>query len=103
MKKKEFLSKLKLQKTTIVSFNTVKTIKGGTLQGADTQIVSRNGFTCLSGACVPIETQNDICVSIVADLCPRPTTRTTTDSVFCNGGTQGDDSKIVCTETQVVC
>lgn len=76
MKKKEFLSKLKLQKTTIVSFNTINTIKGGTLQGADTQIVSRNGFTCISLGCIPNPTLDDACLSQDATICSRPTTRT---------------------------
>ncbi|WP_298422803.1 hypothetical protein [uncultured Kordia sp.] len=103
MKKKDFLSKLQFQKITVATFSSLKSLKGGTLQGPGTEIVSRNGFTCPSGVCVPIETQDDRCISIVPTMCSRPTnTRTTDDSKFC-GATQGDESKIICTETQVIC
>ena len=84
MKKKEFLSKLKLQKTTIVSFSAINTIKGGTLQGADTQVVSVNGFTCLSLGCIPDPTFDGVCLSQDYTVCSRPTTRTG-DTEYCVG------------------
>ncbi len=85
MKKKEFLSKLKLQKTTIVSFNTINTIKGGTLQGADTQIVSVDGFTCISFGCIPNPTLDDACLSQDVTVCTRPTNTYTDNTAFCVG------------------
>jgi len=85
MKKKEFLSKLKFQKTTIVSFNTINTIKGGTLQGADTQIVSVDGFTCISIGCVPNPTLDNACLSQLVTVCTRPTNTKTDDTDFCVG------------------
>lgn len=85
MKKKEFLYKLKFQKTTIVSFSAINTLKGGTLQGANTEVVSENGFTCESVGCIPNPTLDDACLSQVATVCTRPTTRTTTDTAFCYG------------------
>lgn len=84
MKKKEFLSRLKLQKTTIVSFSAINTIKGGTLQGADTQIVSVDGFTCVSFGCIPNPTLDDACLSQDVTVCTRPT-NTRGDTQFCVG------------------
>ncbi|WP_046757333.1 hypothetical protein [Kordia jejudonensis] len=97
MKKKELLSKLKLQKTTIVSFNARNTIKGGMLQGADTQIVSVDGFTCESTHCITVtHTLDDMCLSQVVTVCTRPTTRTD-NTDFCYSDLP---TKQGCTQTQ---
>lgn len=85
MKKKEFTSKLQFRKNTIVSFNIVSNIKGGTLQNVDTQVVSVDGYMCLTDVCTP--TRTDTTTTGVTDLnntCPRPTnSRTDTETVFC--------------------
>lgn len=91
MKKKQFTSKLQLQKITVVSFNAMKQLKGGMLQNGDTRILSVDGYTCLvTYDCVTRETEDNACASLVTDLCTRPTTRSgVTD--FC-----GDDTKNDC-------
>lgn len=90
MKKKEFLSKLKFQKTTIVSFDAIKSIKGGTLQGETTQIVSVDGFTCNSTVCPTLidcytNDGGQSCISCTGTECTRPTNTDTSGSVHCVG------------------
>ena len=101
MKKKEFLSKLKFQKTTIVSFNKANNIKGGTMQGADTQVVSVDGFTCISIVnCTTTYTLDDMCLSQVQTVCTRPTnTRSDTGTIHCVNNNPTDD----CNKTAVGC
>ncbi|WP_430412182.1 hypothetical protein [Kordia sp.] len=85
MKKKEFLSKLKFQKTTVVSFSIIRTLKGGTLQNTDTQIVSVDGFMCLTTVCIPNPTLDNACLSQDPTECSRPTNSKTTGTAFCYG------------------
>ena len=83
MKKKLFASKLQFQKTTIVSFNKLTNIVGGTLQNTDTRVVSVDGYMCLTHfECV---TQNDkhTCLSCTDTECTRPTNTSGGMTDFC--------------------
>ncbi|MBC8756011.1 hypothetical protein H2O64_15140 [Kordia sp. YSTF-M3] len=91
MKKREFTSKLQFQKTTVVSFNKMLNVKGGTLQNVDTRVVSLDGYMCLTGACV-----TDSPTTAIDNTCPPPTTRTDTDTIYCGI----DVTKIDCLETR---
>ncbi len=83
MKKKEFTSKLQFQKTTVVSFNSMLNLKGGTLQNVDTRVVSKDGYMCLTEACV-----TDNPTTAIDNTCPPPTTRTDQTN-YCTGTTDG--------------
>ncbi|WP_420574573.1 class I lanthipeptide [Kordia sp.] len=94
MKKKEFSSKLQFQKTTVVSFNKMTNIIGGTIQNEDTRIVSVDGYTCLTDRCgtnrCDNETLNETCTSCNTS-CTRPPTRSgVTD--YC-GAADGDTKR----------
>ncbi|EDP95492.1 hypothetical protein U8527_17525 [Kordia algicida OT-1] len=96
MKKKLFASKLKFQKTTVVSFNTALNIKGGMLQNSDTRVVSVDGYMCLlTDTCIPAPTIGG-CVPTTAidNTCPPPTTRND-ETVFC--GATNDATRRDCT------
>ncbi|QHI36372.1 hypothetical protein IMCC3317_17340 [Kordia antarctica] len=98
MKKKNFTSKLQFQKTTVVSFNAMTNLKGGALQNVDTQVLSEDGFLCITGV-VCTASQTDPVTSVDIQ-CPRPTTRTGA-SDFC-GGTVGD-TRLDCGASLLVC
>lgn len=88
MKKKNLLSKLKLQKTTIASLKTMRSIKGGTLQTSDTSPAPMTDL-CLTHTDCPTQNGQFTCDTTHSDTlqCPRPTqtgTSGATDSAFCS-------------------
>ncbi|MFK7750649.1 MAG: hypothetical protein AB8B65_19820 [Kordia sp.] len=93
MKKKQIISKLKFQKTTIVAFKTMKTIVGRSLVNTDTVPISRNNFTC--GTVLECYTNDgkQSCISCTGTECTRPTTRTGGETDYCGGGA---DTKADC-------
>ena len=99
MKKKNFASKLQFQKTTVVSFNAMKNLKGGALINVNTQVLSGDGLLCVTELnCTTTDT--DPTISISDTQCPRPTTRSgVTD--FC-GATDGETRKY-CDITKLLC
>jgi hypothetical protein len=82
MKKQNLLSKLKLQKTTIASLKTMKSIKGGTLLDTDTSPLPLSS-PCITLTDCPTQNNQYTCPTTNSDTdqCPRPT----------HGGTEATD------------
>ncbi|PTX61132.1 hypothetical protein C8N46_105289 [Kordia periserrulae] len=95
MKKKQILSKLQLQKTTIVSFKAMKTIMGKSLVNVDTIPISVDGVTCVTLTDCRTQDGQYTCMSCTGDECTRPTTRTG-DSHDCGA----NDTKENCLDTR---
>lgn len=83
MKKKNFTSKLKFQKTTIVSFNMMTNLKGGALANADMQILSEDGFLCITGVICTISQTDTSPTTAVDNTCPPPTNTGNGYTDFC--------------------
>lgn len=101
MKKKEFFSKLKLQKTIIVSFNSVKNINGGTFQRADAHVLANNFISntktdCLSLIDCYTNEGKYSCLSCTGTECIRPTNTKTDNTDFCYGN---NPTQLDCTIT----
>ncbi|MEM6718736.1 MAG: hypothetical protein AAF611_05465 [Bacteroidota bacterium] len=79
MKKKQITSKLHFQKTTVVSFNTMKNIVGGTMVDVNTEPITQKGVACVT-VVNDCQTQTlegaQTCITCTGTDCDHPTTRT---------------------------
>lgn len=94
MKKKQFTSKLQFQKTTIISFNSMKNIVGGALQHSDTVPISNNTLVCLTFSGCHTQNNEQTCLSCADTECTRPTGTVGGITDFCN------DTKADCLDTR---
>ncbi|MEM6687196.1 MAG: hypothetical protein AAF617_15550 [Bacteroidota bacterium] len=99
MKKKQIISKLKFQKTTIVSFKTLKNVIGKSFANVDTVAISINGVTCHSF--VDCQTRGDehTCLSCQDGECTRPTNTGSKVTDFCGGTGNGTKTNRNCSNS----
>ncbi|WP_162820121.1 hypothetical protein [Kordia sp. SMS9] len=90
MKKKQIISKLKFQKTTVVSFNAMKNIIGRSLVNVDTEPITITSIACPTELECHTQDNKQTCLSCTNTECTRPTTTANGNTDYCGTGTFRD-------------